>query len=190
MYVDENLCSGCAVCVDLCAQGAVALKGTVAAIDEARCTSCGRCLDGCPTGAIIDVEVVCERPLFPAPAPYLEAPPVRSGAASSSQAWPHVIVPAAAAPVSRPAATSKLDVAQKVLSGLFGVLSFALDRKLGRSSGSTLLKIIAGNGAAITGGRSSACPYGKQARRQGRGRGSGTGLGGGRGRSNRRRSNK
>ncbi|MHB0979840.1 MAG: 4Fe-4S binding protein [Thermoleophilia bacterium] len=192
MYVDENLCSGCAICVDVCAQGAISLKGTVAVIDEARCTSCSRCVDECPTGAIIDAEVVTERSLSPAPAPYPQALLVRSGAASLSPAaaWPEAIVPAAAHAVSRPAATSKLEVAQKVLSGLLGVLNFALDRRQGRSSGSALLKVLARNGTAITGGRSNTCPYGGQSRPRGQGRGSGTGLGGGRGRNNRRRNNR
>jgi heterodisulfide reductase subunit A-like polyferredoxin len=51
--VNERLCKGCGVCVDLCAYGARVLdeeKG-VAKVLQVLCQGCGACVAGCPSGA-------------------------------------------------------------------------------------------------------------------------------------------
>jgi heterodisulfide reductase subunit A len=54
--VDEELCSGCKTCLDLCPFSAItfiAHNGTgVAQINEALCKGCGTCAAACPAGAI------------------------------------------------------------------------------------------------------------------------------------------
>jgi heterodisulfide reductase subunit A len=54
--VDEQLCSGCRVCIELCPYSAISFisqdgKGT-ARINEALCKGCGTCVAACPAGAI------------------------------------------------------------------------------------------------------------------------------------------
>jgi heterodisulfide reductase subunit A len=54
--VDEELCSGCMVCIDLCPYSAISFishDGTgVARVNEALCKGCGTCVAACPAGAI------------------------------------------------------------------------------------------------------------------------------------------
>jgi len=54
--VDEDLCSGCGICVAVCPYDATRLEksdtGLVAVIDELKCKRCGLCTSGCPSGAI------------------------------------------------------------------------------------------------------------------------------------------
>ena len=54
--VNEDLCSGCAVCIGLCPYGALSLKEgkdhPVAVIDKLKCKRCGSCVTACPSTAI------------------------------------------------------------------------------------------------------------------------------------------
>jgi ferredoxin/coenzyme F420-reducing hydrogenase delta subunit len=53
--VESDTCAawkGCAQCVSVCPQQAIAIDGSAAAIDKAKCVSCGACLSDCPVGAI------------------------------------------------------------------------------------------------------------------------------------------
>ncbi|MEA1958604.1 MAG: FAD-dependent oxidoreductase [Chloroflexota bacterium] len=53
--VNEDICSGCGVCVAVCPYDARKLEkrdgGTVAIIDDQRCKRCGVCVSACPSGA-------------------------------------------------------------------------------------------------------------------------------------------
>ena len=53
--VNEDLCSGCGVCVGVCPYEASTLetseKGIKSAIDELKCKRCGVCVSACPSGA-------------------------------------------------------------------------------------------------------------------------------------------
>jgi NAD-dependent dihydropyrimidine dehydrogenase PreA subunit len=51
-YIDDNKCTGCGACVDVCPQGAISLQNDVAVINQALCSKCGNCAEVCPTGAI------------------------------------------------------------------------------------------------------------------------------------------
>jgi heterodisulfide reductase subunit A len=59
VYVDQELCSGCGVCIGLCPYDAITRvptgvsnnKGTVV-IDELKCKRCGACSAACPSCAI------------------------------------------------------------------------------------------------------------------------------------------
>jgi heterodisulfide reductase subunit A len=54
--VNEELCSGCKTCLDLCPYHAISFishNGTgVAEVNEALCKGCGTCAAACPAGAI------------------------------------------------------------------------------------------------------------------------------------------
>jgi NAD-dependent dihydropyrimidine dehydrogenase PreA subunit len=186
IYVDENLCTGCGICIDACNQGALSIAGCAAVIDPTLCTSCGRCIDACLTEAIICVETIPEYPPTSVPAQRPEAQPLWAGTRPLSPDAVGAAVTPAASPAPRSAATSKLDVVQKVLSGVLSVAAFALNRKQGRSVISTALKARTGTGAAVTGAGGTGCSGRRQAGRGGRGLGGGQGLGGGRGQATRR----
>ena len=54
-WVDENQCVGCAICVDVCSEGALIMgrDDLVPVYLAERCTACGQCAEQCPTGAIV-----------------------------------------------------------------------------------------------------------------------------------------
>ncbi len=53
--VDEDVCSGCGVCISLCPYGAREFeekeKGRIAKVIESLCEGCGSCIAGCPSAA-------------------------------------------------------------------------------------------------------------------------------------------
>ena len=56
-YVDEDLCSGCSVCMSICSYNAIELieeddGKSHAKITEALCKGCGACVGACPSGAM------------------------------------------------------------------------------------------------------------------------------------------
>ncbi|MTK64494.1 MAG: CoB--CoM heterodisulfide reductase iron-sulfur subunit A family protein [Methanobacterium sp.] len=50
--VDEDVCGGCEVCIDLCPYGAVERIDEKAHINVALCKGCGTCVGACPSGAL------------------------------------------------------------------------------------------------------------------------------------------
>jgi len=52
--IDEELCSGCKICSDLCPYGAISFddEKKVSQVNEALCKGCGVCVAACPSGAI------------------------------------------------------------------------------------------------------------------------------------------
>jgi len=55
--VNQNICSGCGICVAVCSYDAVKLEksedGLVLVIDDLRCKRCGLCVSACPAGAMV-----------------------------------------------------------------------------------------------------------------------------------------
>ncbi len=65
--VDEELCSGCRVCNDLCPYNAIIFdeEKDVSRVEEALCKACGTCVSACPSAAIIgkhftDQQIIAE----------------------------------------------------------------------------------------------------------------------------------
>jgi len=52
--IDEESCSGCKICLGLCAYNAITFDETkkVSKVNDALCKGCGVCVAGCPSGAI------------------------------------------------------------------------------------------------------------------------------------------
>ena len=53
--VEEDLCSGCGLCVEACSYEARSLDDIrkIALVNEALCQGCGACMIACPNGATI-----------------------------------------------------------------------------------------------------------------------------------------
>jgi len=55
--VDEDVCTGCGDCEDICFYSAISMKNDLAAIDTVKCDGCGLCVSICPAKAISMEEV-------------------------------------------------------------------------------------------------------------------------------------
>ena len=51
-YTNEDVCGACAVCVELCPYGALAIDEGHATVNIALCHGCGTCAAACPSGAM------------------------------------------------------------------------------------------------------------------------------------------
>ena len=63
LRVNQDLCTGCGRCTEICPRQAISLSSGVAQIDQIRCHNCGLCLDVCPQGAITELIPVSEHDL-------------------------------------------------------------------------------------------------------------------------------
>jgi Fe-S-cluster-containing hydrogenase component 2 len=50
--MDEEKCTGCTRCIEVCPPRAIELRDRVARIEEEFCEECGLCAAECPAGAI------------------------------------------------------------------------------------------------------------------------------------------
>lgn len=76
IYVDREQCTGCALCLDACPTGALALRDDVAFVDQEHCEGCRACVDVCPTGAILVAEIVPTKETSSTPIETVSVPPV------------------------------------------------------------------------------------------------------------------
>lgn len=53
LQINQDLCTGCGLCVDMCAFGALTLKDNKAVVDNSACSLCGACVNVCAQGAIL-----------------------------------------------------------------------------------------------------------------------------------------
>jgi len=57
IFIDEDKCTGCGDCLEVCPEeGAVVLQEEKAIINRELCTSCAACMPACSEGAIYEVE--------------------------------------------------------------------------------------------------------------------------------------
>ena len=68
--LDEELCTGCAVCEDRCPMDAIEMVDELPVIDQDRCIGCALCVTGCDTGAM-EMKRREEMPETPATMPEL-----------------------------------------------------------------------------------------------------------------------
>ena len=54
IQVNDQECTGCGICVDVCPAEAISLVEGVATVDPEKCTQCLSCLDECPVEAITE----------------------------------------------------------------------------------------------------------------------------------------
>ena len=51
--IDENLCTGCEICVDECPNDCLELRGEIVSLVRGEdCDGCGSCAEACPSEAI------------------------------------------------------------------------------------------------------------------------------------------
>ncbi|MGD2294585.1 MAG: 4Fe-4S binding protein [Candidatus Aminicenantes bacterium] len=55
LFIDEEKCTGCDICVPICPSQALSVIQNKAVIDFNKCTECLLCMDECPTNAIYQV---------------------------------------------------------------------------------------------------------------------------------------
>lgn len=67
--IDQTLCAGCGICVDVCPNEAICLVDHIATINKALCTQCKACVYACPNQAIsVLPEVIQVKPTRVQPA--------------------------------------------------------------------------------------------------------------------------
>jgi NAD-dependent dihydropyrimidine dehydrogenase PreA subunit len=76
IQVDQELCTGCGTCVEVCAHGAIQLWDQQAVIDQTLCKQCEACMEVCPNQAIRIVALPVNRsPSVVVPAPEIQIVP-------------------------------------------------------------------------------------------------------------------
>lgn len=50
--IDQEKCTGCGICVDICPLEAISMENDKAKVDKDTCTECGQCVEECPNKAI------------------------------------------------------------------------------------------------------------------------------------------
>jgi Indolepyruvate ferredoxin oxidoreductase, alpha and beta subunits len=51
-WINEEICTGCEICVNECCVSAISMNEAVALINQNKCIRCGVCHDVCPTDAV------------------------------------------------------------------------------------------------------------------------------------------
>ena len=52
LQINNELCTGCGQCVDMCPFGALTIQNNKAVVDEGMCRLCGVCMNACAFGAM------------------------------------------------------------------------------------------------------------------------------------------
>ncbi|MBL7162860.1 MAG: 4Fe-4S binding protein [Anaerolineales bacterium] len=76
VFIDEEKCTGCGECVDVCPTDAILLQNGKAFIDISFCEGCEVCMDSCSQGAIgYGAVVPVPEKAFPVPQGTIRNPP-------------------------------------------------------------------------------------------------------------------
>jgi len=126
MQVNQELCSGCGVCVEACSVEAVHLVDHRAVIDNELCTVCKACLYTCPNGAI----TALTEPVYTTPAMALPAPESRIIRVPTQSKLPQTTAPAhGLIPL---AGAALAFIGGEVVPRLLDLLTTTLERRLAR----------------------------------------------------------
>jgi len=123
IFIDEERCTGCGLCLDACAQGAIALGDSGATIDQELCAGCAVCMTTCPQAAIYEVEA--------APVPMVAVSTEAQPTQGALGRWQSILIRARPAIASTLATAAPL--ALDVLSGL--VRRWLDERSMARTAG-------------------------------------------------------
>jgi ferredoxin len=52
VIVDQEKCTGCGTCEDICPLEAIKVEDVKAVVDDQACVDCGTCIEECPEKAI------------------------------------------------------------------------------------------------------------------------------------------
>jgi Fe-S-cluster-containing hydrogenase component 2 len=146
LYVDENRCSGCGVCVSVCPHNAIVLEGGKASIRQALCNRCEACAAACPERAILSVTET-------ALVPDLE----RTSALQGPELSGSGSAVARAAPVL---SAALLFIGREVLPRVTDYVLGAIDRRVHQGSGDLV------EGAQVSAGSRTTSASGRRRRRR------------------------
>ncbi len=118
VYVDEETCTGCGLCLDACPQDAIELVQEVAVIQADRCNQCLACVEVCPNGAILSVEEP-SRALEPVAQPV--TPEIQTRSSRATEVLRDRVLPAAG--------TALAFIGRKVVPYVADVMLDALERR-------------------------------------------------------------
>jgi Pyruvate/2-oxoacid:ferredoxin oxidoreductase delta subunit len=124
LQVNQELCSGCGVCMGVCPSGAIQMVDQRAEIDDVLCTQCEACVDVCPNEAISALSI----PTRSLPVAVLTAPESRPALVQSKVALPEATSPARTA--VQLAGTALAFIGREAAPRLIDVLVTALERRL------------------------------------------------------------
>ena len=128
IQVNQELCTGCGVCLDACSVGAIQLVNQRAVIDGALCTACEACIEACPNEAMTTRSI---------PEPSMSIVTLTSAEAGLVPVREKVALPETAVPARGlvPLAGAALAfLGREAAPRLVDVLVTALERKLTRST--------------------------------------------------------
>ncbi|MFH2038388.1 MAG: 4Fe-4S binding protein [Chloroflexota bacterium] len=74
IQINQELCSGCGICMDSCRSGAIIMDAQQVTIDLKLCNNCGVCIDACPNEAI--AVVAGTTPIIHIPTPNPDKNPI------------------------------------------------------------------------------------------------------------------
>jgi Fe-S-cluster-containing hydrogenase component 2 len=56
VQIDNNKCTGCGGCIDLCPEIAISMINDVVTVNDELCTGCSTCIKVCPMKAPCEIE--------------------------------------------------------------------------------------------------------------------------------------
>ena len=92
IIVNQELCTGCGMCVEACPSNAISLIAGTALIDQEKCSSCQICTQVCPTGALQFSNMLTPEILKPLPAMNALSPRTTTEISPEPDNWKTTII--------------------------------------------------------------------------------------------------